>query len=189
MPLIRTERTVVLWAKESIFGQVSGGPYKRFGIHDTAVLPDPEFAWEPFYGVFSGRDRATILRGRSTHRGSIPDIRLMADNLDFVKEILLKPLSPAFDETTVPFTVMAVYHSTDGTQQLLRNFVGGKVNRATLFANEGQELRLSIEEMLFLQTLNARGGDAETGVGAIADPGVDPNVGASAAGRFLFAGA
>lgn len=182
MPTIRTERAQVLWAAESTFGNIASAPYARFGIHDTIEAPDPEFGWEPFYGVFSGRDRATILRGQTTLRGSIPDIRLQSGVTAFLINHVLRPVA-GNDELVDPFTLYVSYQDTGGSLQLGRYFLGGKVNRATVQAAEGQELRLSVDEMLFLsmQTTRDSGNDTFNAANPASDPG------ASASGRYLFA--
>ena len=181
MTTIRTERAEVLWAAESTFGQIASAPYARFGIHDTIEAPDPEFGWEPFFGVFSGRDRATILRGQATLRGSLPDIRLQSGLTTFLVNHVLRPVA-GNDELVDPFTLYIGYRDTGGSIQLGRYFTGGKVNRATLQASEGQELRLSIDEMLFLNMQTTR---ANNDTYSASDPAADP--GASSSGRYLFA--
>jgi hypothetical protein len=61
-------------------------------------------------------------------------------------------------------------------------WAGGKINRASLQAAEGQELRLNIDEMQFLQAYNNRSdNDGNTGFVAGSDPGP------TAAGRLMFA--
>jgi len=182
MPTIRTERARVLWGPEAVFGMQSSGPYRRFGIHDTINAPDPEYAWEPFFGVFSPRSRATILRGRVTYRGSIPDIRLQSDNLSFIKDGFI--LGDKNTTLLRPFTLFIDYADTTGSRHLKRYYLGGKVNRFSLAANEGQELRLNIEEMLFLRLVDLRAGNDPGGQG-FGDPAADP--GPTAAGRFMFA--
>lgn len=182
MPTIRTERAQVLWAPESTFGTIAPAPYARFGIHDTVESPDPEFGWEPFFGVFSGRDRATILRGQATLRGSIPDIRLLSDNTAFLFNHVLRPVA-GNDELVDPFTLYIRYNDTGGSPQLARYFTGGKINRATVQAAEGQELRLGIDEMLFLsmQTTRNSGNDPFSSSNPASDPGADAGF------RFMFA--
>ena len=181
MVTIRTERAEILWAAESTFGQIASAPYARFGIHDIIEAPDPEFGWEPFFGVFSGRDRATILRGPVTLRGSIPDIRLQSGLTTFLINHVLRPVA-GNDELVDPFTLYVAYRDTGGSLQLERYFLGGKVNRATVQAAEGQELRLSVDEMLFLSMQTTR---ANNDTFDAASPAADP--GASATGRYLFA--
>lgn len=182
MAVIRTERSEVLWAAESTFGVQAAGTYQRFGLHDTIDVPDPEFGWEPHFGVFSKRDRLTVLRGPATFRGSIPDIRLLGGLTSFLTtHVIGTPTPPSL---VSPFTLYVSYRDTDNSKQLNRYFIGGKVNRATLSASEGQELRLGVDEMLFLQNLNFRGGN-DPGYSGGSDVATDP--GASATGRFLFA--
>ena len=182
MAFIRTERAEVLWAAESSFGVQAASGYARFGIHDTIDVPDPEFGWEPNFGVFSKRDRQTILRGAATLRGSIPDIRLLGGLTTFLSgHVIGSPTPPSL---VSPFTLYVSYRDTDNSKQLNRYFIGGKVNRATLAAAEGQELRLGVDEMLFLQNLNFRSGN-DPGYSGGSDVATDP--GASATGRFLFA--
>ncbi|KKM21083.1 hypothetical protein LCGC14_1638950 [marine sediment metagenome] len=181
MVTIRTERAEILWAAESTFGQIASAPYARFGIHDIIEAPDPEFGWEPFFGVFSGRDRATILRGPVTLRGSIPDIRLQSGLTTFLLNHVLRPVA-GNDELVDPFTLYVAYRDTGGSLQLERYFLGGKVNRATVQAAEGQELRLSVDEMLFLSMQTTRPNNDTFDA---ASPAADP--GASATGRYLFA--
>lgn len=182
MATIRTERAEVLWAAESTFGVQAAGTYQRFGIHDTIDVPDPEFGWEPFFGVFSQRDRATILRGPASFRGSVPDIRLLGGLTTFLSgHVIGTPVAPSL---VSPFTLYVSYRDTDNSKQLNRYFIGGKVNRATLSAVEGQELRLGVDEMLFLRNLNFRSGN-DPGYSGGADVATDP--GASATGRFMFA--
>lgn len=181
--MIRTERATVLWKVESTFGSLpSSGSWLRFGIHDTIEVPDPELAYEPFFGVFSGRDRATILRGPATYRGSIPDIRLQSGLTTFLSNHVLGPAA-GNDELVNSFSLNVSYQDTDGNAQLNRYFRGGKVNRATVQAAEGQELRLSVDEMLFLamQTTRNSGNDPYSAT----DPAADP--GASLGQRFMFA--
>lgn len=182
MPTIRTERAQVLWAAESTFGSIAPAPYARFGIHDTVESPDPEFAWEPHFGVFSGRDRATIMRGQATLRGSIPDIRVQTGLTAFMRDHVLRPVA-GYDELVDPFTLYIGYIDTSGNVQLGRYFVGGKVNRASVSAAEGQELRLGVDEMLFLRMYTTRDGGNDPY--SASNPATDP--GFSSTGRFMFA--
>lgn len=182
MPTIRTERARVLWAAESTEGSIAPAPYARFGIHDTIDAPDPEFAWEPHFGVFSGRDRATIMRGQVTLRGGIPDVRIQSGLTTFLQNHVLRPVA-GYDELVDPFTLYIGYIDTSGSVQLGRYFTGGKVNRATVAAVEGQELRLSVDEMLFqrLYTTRNSGNDPYSASNPATDPGF------STTGRFMFA--
>ena len=54
----------------SLFGLIQGG----------VVLPDPEYQWEPFYGVgVTSRNWNNIIKGRQVLRGSIPTIQVQHD--------------------------------------------------------------------------------------------------------------
>jgi len=180
--IIRTERAEVLWAAESTFGSIAPAPYARFGIHDTIEAPDPEFAWEPHFGVFSGRDRATIMRGQATLRGTLPDVRIQSGLTTFMQNHVLRP-APGYNEMVAPFTLFVGYRDTGGTRQLERYYTGGKVNRATISIAEGQELRMSVDEMLFRRMYTHRNGNNDPY--SASNPAVDP--GYSAYGRFMFA--
>jgi len=182
MPTIRTERARVLWAAESIENSMAPAPYARFGIHDTIEAPDIEFGWEPHFGVFSGRDRATIMRGQASLRGSLPDVRVQAGLTTFLTNHILRPVA-GYDELVDPFTLYIAYIDTGGNVQLGRYFTGGKVNRASVAAAEGQELRFSVDEMLFqhLYTTRNSGNDPYSASNPATDPGY------SSTGRFMFA--
>lgn len=182
MTIIRTERAEVLWAPEHTFGNIAPAPYARFGIHDTIEAPDPEFAWEPHFGVFSGRDRATIMRGQATLRGSLPDVRIQSGLTTFMQNHVLRPV-PGYEEPAKPFTLFIGYRDTSGNRQLERYYIGGKVNRATISIAEGQELRMSVDEMLFRRMSTTRNGNNDPY--SASDPAVDP--GYSPYGRFMFA--
>ena len=183
MAIIRTERARVMWATESVYGSISNGTYRRFGLHDTIEAPDPEFAWEPYFGVFSTRDRATIMRGQASLRGSIPDIRLQSGLTTFLSHHVLRPAAGGSSEMLNPFTLYVAYLDNAGNKQLQRYYTGGKVNRASISANEGQELRLSVDEMLFRKMYHSRSGN--DGYVSRSAPAV-PSAG-SAGGRFMFA--
>lgn len=193
--IIRTERTSVLWAPEPAFGTMTT-PYARFGIHDTVTAPDAEYKWVPFFGVGSvSRNRDTILRGPQEFRGSVPDIRLQGNafNITLLQQILGRAQAPSFifegitaTDGRIPSMTMQIgYRDTSNTAVLVRNFVGGKINRATLSASEGEELRLSLEEIMFLKELHNRSG--VFGYDASVVPATDPGI--SDSGRFIFAGA
>jgi len=201
--IIRTERSQALWGVENVFGLMST-PVRRFGIHDTLVAPDPDISWTPFFGVGSqNRNRDTILRGKHSLIGSIPDIRLQGNaDLSFllahiwgtrtiinstawIVESGNSILGANYDGRIPSMTMQVAYHDTGNGTPLIRNFVGGKINRATLAASEGEELRLSLEEMMFLSERHNRVGvfGYDPSVFLATDPGL------SDAGRFTFVNA
>lgn len=192
--IIRTERSSVLWAKESTFGTMVT-PNKRFGIHETITAPDPDYKWTPFYGIGNtSRNRSLILRGPMDLRGSLPDIRLQsnATTRSLMAQVLGRESSnnvfegQGVTDGRVPsMTMQVAYRDTSATAVLIRNFIGGKINKATLSAAETEELRLSIEEILFTNVNHNRSG--VFGYNAAVSIGTDPGI--SDAGRYIFSGA
>lgn len=192
MSIIRTERASVLWARESTFGILPTTGWKRFGIHEVINVPDPEYEWYPFFGIFSQRTRSNILRGRQTFRGAFPDIRVQGANNTFLEQVLGLRVGDDYRDDhrgwTIPnpsFTVSVCLMDTDSVVQLARNYLGGRVNRATISASEGEELRISLDEVLFKDMTHNISG--KTKYSAATTCGTDP--GALATGRFMFSSA
>jgi hypothetical protein len=197
--IIRTERASVLWAKESTFGSLPVSGWKRFGIHEVVNVADPEYEWYPYFGIFSTRGRQTILRGRQSFRGAVPDIRMQGGNAGILEMILGKKVGDDYQDdfrgVTIPFpsfTMAVGLRDTDGYFPLIRDYLGGRVNRATIFANEGEELRIGLDEILFKDMIHTSTALAYPLSGhakysASATVGTDP--GPSAAGRFMFSSA
>lgn len=190
--IYRTEQSSVLWGRESTWADAVT-PNMRFGLHEQVTAPDPNLDWYPFYGVASPRSRLTILRGRWDLRASVPDIKLLrGGSLGETLAICIGRLDgntikegiSSTDERQNSMTMQIAARDTDGNYGFVRNYVGGKVNRWSLSANEGEELRLNIEEIIFKDIQhNISGAAKDTGAGLGSDPG--PNAG----GRFIFAGA
>jgi len=192
MAIIRTERASVLWAEESAFGSLPGSGWKRFGIHEAVNVADPEYEWAPFFGIFSTRGRQTILRGRESFRGTVPDIRLQGNNTWIMKMILGRRSGndyvDDYRQVSIPFpsfTMAVGLKDSDGNWALIRDYLGGRVNRATLFANEGEDLRLSLDELLFKDMIHNISGKGKYSASATA--GSDP--GPISTGRFMFSAA
>jgi hypothetical protein len=61
--------------------------------------------------------------------------------------------------TLESFGLHATLFDADGTAQLMRRWLGGKVNRATISASEGDFLKYSIDEMVFINHLNDQIGE------------------------------
>jgi hypothetical protein len=198
MSIIRTENAVCLWRPENTFGVFAGVGNRRFGIHDVIQVPDPEFGWRPTWDVgHTSRSRRTILRGRISNRGSVPDI--LCQPVVAQRELFSMALGhsaaggvteglTATDHRIPSFTVQVATRDTDGVSQLLRTYLGCKINRASWSAREGEELRFNIDEFLCQQAVHNRSGQAFynslAGVGMeAADPGP------SATGRYIFSGA
>ncbi len=194
MAIFRTENSLVLWGQETAFG-TRAAPNRRFGLHEAVTAPDPTQDWYPFYGVASPRSRLTILRGKWDLRGSLPDIKVQrGGTLGELLAICIGNLSgsvvsegiSATDERLNSLTMQIAQRDTDGDYSLIREYYGGKVNRATLSAVEGEEMRLSLEEVIFKDTAHNLGVGIAKGSAAVA-LGTDP--GPNAGGRFIFAGA
>lgn len=203
MSIIRTERATVLWAPESAYG-VYAAASKRFGIHDTIVAPDPELNWRPVWDVgHTSRSRRTILRGKWSLKGSVPDILLQptASARELMSMALgqtgtgwvMEGLSGgvnATDHRLPSFTTQVLYHDTDGQGKLGRTYVGCKINRATWSAREGEELRFSVDDFIAQTVFTALDGTRHSDQGnqfIIGMENRDP--GPSDTGRYIFGGA
>lgn len=194
MSIIRTENASVTWAQENSFGVFAAGQF-RFGIHDTIQVPDPNFAWRPLWDVgHTTRNRRTILRGRISNRGSVPDILLQATS--GARQLMGLALGrsqvggvneglSSTDDRIPSFSTHIIVRDTDGVGALLRSYLGCKVSRASWAAREGEELRFSIDEFLAQQAVHTRSGQAF--FNSLAGVGTDP--GPDASGRYIFSGA
>jgi hypothetical protein len=191
--IYRTEHCLVLFSTEGTWG-TRAQPSKRFGIHEAVTVPDMENEWYPFFGVASGRSRDTILRGRLAFRGGVPDIRLQSTtDLKALLALMLGRVSGttvlegvgASDERVPSMTLQVAMRDTSGNYSFIREFYGGKVGRASLKAAEGEELRLSLDDVIFKDMAHNRSGVSKYNAAVML--GTDP--GASGAPRFLFAGA
>ena len=191
MGIIRTENAKIAWRKEASWGVSGAGNFHRFGNFETLNAPDPEYEWSPFFGVFAGRNRETVFRGKQTLRGSIPDIKLQGDQETFL-EMLFGRLTASYyregisatDETIPSFELGTELLDTDGVCQLRRLYRGGLVNRWTMAANEGEELRLSLDEMLFKDAATNLTGHAKYSASVASAFTIDSAV---AYGRYTFA--
>ncbi len=196
--IIRTERSSVLWAPETTFGTFTT-PGLRFGIHETVTVPDIEPEMNGFFGIGSlSRNRDTMLAGKLSLKGSLPDIMLQANfnTALLMGSIIGKTVASGpsqyvisdgigvTDQRNGSITMQVAYRDTSQSAVLVRNHMGGKINRATISADEGKELTLSIEDIMFLYQTHNRIGvfGYDPSVIANTDPGI------SSASRFLFAG-
>lgn len=191
MGIIRTENAKIAWRKEASWGNTGTGNFHRFGNFEVLNAPDPEYEWYPFFGVFAGRSRQQVFRGKQTLRGSIPDIKLQGDQETFLEMMFGRYISSYYregvtttNETIPSFELGVELLDTDGTCQLRRLYKGGLVNRWTMAANEGEELRLSLDEMLFKDLYHNLSGHAKYNAGAASSFTIDS---ATAAGRYTFA--
>ena len=162
MPTIyRTEQASVLWTPETTFGVRPTNPtWEQFGIHDTLEAPDPEIAFEPFWQVGTNRNRKQMLRGKWSMKGRVPDIRVVPN---LALKVLALPIGrntgtgvregralsgSAVDERIDSLTLQVGVRDTSGGY-FIREWYGGKINRASLSMTEGEDLRLSLEDVIF----------------------------------------
>lgn len=194
MAIYRTEHALVLAALEGAWG-VRAQPSKRFGVHEQVTTPDMDNEYYPFFGISSGRSRSQIFRGRLALRGSVPDIKLQSTGAD-LRAALAYPIGrvsgntilegvSSTDERLNSMTMQVAMRDTSGSYGFIREFYGGKVARATYSAAEGEELRLSLDDIIFKDMAHNRSGVAKYSGAVVL--GTDP--GASGEPRFMFAGA
>jgi hypothetical protein len=174
----------VLWRGELWelgWGTVEGQEAYPFGLITRAELPDPSFEWQPHYGpgIGSNRNFFQMMRGRWTMSGSFPDIILLDGRLlKFPIGSVWCDSNPRFmiDQITLPelfvradyYTVSDNYscNTPDGTTfNMGRRFGHGKVNRATISAEAGEALRLSLDEVIFTKYKQGGINDETTGGG------------------------
>lgn len=205
MTIWRTEGTSITWCKEAVYGEApdpnAGALYNRFGLHETMTAADPDVAWQPYWTVGGGRSRSTILRGKWALDGSVPDIRMQAG---YARPNSLADLlglcigrhdgagnvyegQSTYDERLSSFTTQIAMRDTAGSYNFIRSYTGGKVNKATISGKEGEEVRISLDEIVFKDIF--LGGSGFAGVNKYASVAYAPDPGPSTKGRFLFAGA
>lgn len=158
MAIIRTDRTRVLYAVEDVWGVRPNTPtWRAFGLLETLDVPDPDQGWQSFYGVGTSRNRGTILRGPWDLRGNVPDIRLVSS---LAGQVLSLPIGrvvgatvfegrSSTDERLNSFSLQVAAQDTDGAYSFIREYYGGKVGRFSLRASEGQDVRVSLEDIIF----------------------------------------
>jgi len=146
---IRTDKSSLLWAPELQYGVPQSTNYRRFGLHDSAFLPDPEYNWMYYYNTLKST-RGNVFRGPEKLEGNISDIRLQGT------EFLHFLTSPSGDYFISPFTLVAAMYDNTGNINFSRVYTGGKVNRASIHIREGEELQLSIDSMMFIQMFHNR---------------------------------
>lgn len=140
--MLRTDKSVLLYAQEATYGDIPTTGWRRFGIHDNASLPDPDISWTPYYSLRS-QNRTQIIRGKQTLAASIPNITLQS-------KYPLYPLFPPND-TASAASISLAHELWDnfGVSWLKRRWGGGRVNKATVSIKEGEALQLSLDEVLF----------------------------------------
>lgn len=162
MGIYRGEKWVVTYGVESIFGEAPTALLDAtniFGVFDDCTLPDPSFEHTPFWMMNpSARNYYVAYKGRATSEGSVPNIVLLDGRSVFL------PLANTITHTgvgpyvhTVNETVnlpsirlVAVNISSDAVPtELVRWFVGGKVDSASFQCTEGSMLTMSLDNIKF----------------------------------------
>lgn len=139
--MFRTDRSLILFAPEAVYNTIPSSGWQRFGYHDTANLPDPDYGWTPYYALRSAK-RVSIIKGKISYSGSISDISL--------NSTAIFPFLTQDEDIPLPsIAISAQTFDTDGASPFNRIYTGGRIGRASLSANEGEALNLSIDEMLF----------------------------------------
>jgi hypothetical protein len=170
--VIRGERFKLAFAPETSYGTDPGtAAYTNiFGVVQSATLPDPMLDILPVYalGNQSNRNWYVAYRGRLSLGGSIPDIWLLDGKMIYlgIGNIVLTSGGPTtythtiYETTSLPtFSLHASYTDSDGNVALLRRWHGGKVNRMTLEASEGDFLKAAVDDMQFINLSNNQTGE------------------------------
>jgi len=169
--VLRGERFKLAFAHESVYGADPGtANYTNFfGVVQTATLPDPLLDVTPIYalGTASNRNWYVAYRGRISIGGSIPDIWLLDGRMLYmaIGNIVVTSGSNPYTHTIVETTALptvsvhATHLNSDGDIVLMRRWHGGKVNRMTIEASEGDFLKASIDDIQFVGTTHNQNGE------------------------------
>jgi len=186
--VVRGERTRLIYKTESTFGSEDlSMAWRRFGITHGATCPDPDYQYEPQWITGEGRDWK-FMPGevKEVYAGSMPDVWLQQAQI--FKYILGGCISPGGGAentisvaTTLPSFTWEVSDwddtatgSDDTTGKvLLRRYLGCKINRASIAAEEGGRLQLSLEEILCQNLIHDQAGIRKYSAGMVAHH-VDP---------------
>jgi hypothetical protein len=153
------------YAHEATYGTDPGtAAYSNaFGVVQNATIPDPNVNFNPIWalGTASYRNWYIAYKGQITLGGSIPDVWLLDGKLlkypfGSVNTGGGDPYTHTISEAfTLPSLAMQITNNDSaGSTGLMRRFIGGKVNRATISASEADFLKMSIDEILFLNYLH-----------------------------------
>jgi len=161
--VFRSEHWELSWGKEATYGTDPGTALlvNPFGVFDRGQLADPEVEYTPFYGaggcVYRRYFRA--YPGKWAMEANIGDIMMLdAKALVFPFGTVVTagagaPYTHTITEaTTLPSLTMHATNwdaSTCVTPALMRRFIGGKVSRCTISAEEGDRLKMNLDSILF----------------------------------------
>ena len=159
--IIRGERFKIAWAPEATYGVDPGtATYTNiFGVVQNATLPDPTVEVNPIYalGANSNRNWYTAYLGKLTLGAGIGDIwlldgRMLALGIGTSATGGTGPYVHTVSETTSlrSFALHTTMLDTNGSPVLMRRWMGGKVNRMTISASEGDFLKASLDDIQFI---------------------------------------
>ena len=170
--IIRGERFKLAFAPETQYGTDPGtATYTNFfGVVQSATLPDPLLDVTPIYalGTASNRNWFVAYRGRISIGGSIPDIWLLDGRMLYLglgDTVVTTGSSPyvhtIYETTSLPtISIHATHLDSEGSVALMRRWHGGKVNRMTIEASEGDFLKASIDDIQFTGHTNNQQGES-----------------------------
>ncbi len=183
---IRKDRSSLLWAYESTYGVFpTTNTWSHLGYLDNAILPDPEYKWTSQYGFPQSR-RTNIMRGKTSYRGSISDIKLQTPTL--IQTLLFPANVNNNVNDTSPFnsfSIASYIYDTNGSIPLARVWTGGRVSRASIHAKEGEELRLSLDDIAF-NRLYVNRSTSRYFAGGLDNPAIIFDPGPMITSRMLF---
>jgi hypothetical protein len=123
-------------------------------------MPDPNVEYHTFWGqgTSSARDWYVAYHGRVQLTGSVPNVVLLEGRplMYPIGNVVNTGTSGAYTHTITEantlqsLSLQLTNTDSNGTVQLMRRFLGGKVNRSTIEASEGDFLRMSIDEIDFV---------------------------------------
>lgn len=169
--VIRGETWKLGYAIETTYGTDPGTANytNMFGVVQTATLPDPVIDFMPLWmlGNASKRNWYITYKGRIALAASIPDIWLLDGRplrfpIGTVSTIGSSPpythtISEAFTLSSI--ALHATLYDSDGTVKLNRRFLGGKVGRASISGAENDFLKMSFDEVQFINLAHDQSGE------------------------------
>ena len=168
--ILRGERWTMGWAPETSYGTDPGtASYSNvFGVVQNISLSDPNIDITPIYamGANSLRNWYVAYKGRITLNASVPDILLLNGYPLYLAmgQVATTGSSPythtITERVTLPsFSMHISQYDSDGSVKLMRRFIGGKVGRMSLEANEGDFLKCSLDDMSFTSYSHDQAGE------------------------------
>lgn len=169
--IIRGESWKFAYQPETTYGvDPVSGYINVFGVVQTATMPDPAIDYQPFWGqgTSSARNWYVAYKGRISLTGSIPDVILLdgkplvypIGNVVTTSAVTSGYYTHTITEATTlnSIALHLTYVDSAGTVQLMRRYLGGKVGRATIEASEGDFLRMSVDDIQFINLYHSQSG-------------------------------